>query len=185
MVRERSIEYRVEMHRPAGQALCFCQLCGPKVGGIHEVYPLTDVSFINVKPCQIQYYGCCGSENPDSMVLRLSSLRGEARAVIDAPKNAEDFVRRVHEQKKQQETNSSVEIPPDVMQAYNSYMSAKFFDGCLLGSMAASPTPQVTGNPAPGGVKDLSTQIAELKAFNDQGVLTDEEFAAAKAKLMA
>jgi hypothetical protein len=42
------------------------------------------------------------------------------------------------------------------------------------------PPPQPA---APAG-NDLSTQLAQLTKLRDQGVLTDQEFAAAKAKLL-
>ena len=35
-----------------------------------------------------------------------------------------------------------------------------------------------------GGEKDLATKIGELKALKDAGVLDDDEFKAAKAKLL-
>ena len=43
--------------------------------------------------------------------------------------------------------------------------------------------PQAPPPPPPSG-SDLSTQLAELTELRDRGVLTDEEFAAAKAKLL-
>jgi Short C-terminal domain len=40
--------------------------------------------------------------------------------------------------------------------------------------------------PAPGaGSSDLVAKLTELKALTDQGVLTEEEFTAAKQKLLA
>jgi hypothetical protein len=59
--------------------------------------------------------------------------------------------------------------------------------------------PQATYNPAnpmpmgpgaarpdyPAGQIDLATELTKLKALKDQGVLTDEEFQKAKAKLLA
>ena len=41
----------------------------------------------------------------------------------------------------------------------------------------------VEAGPAPAQ-SDLASQLVELKGLNDQGVLTDEEFAAAKQKLI-
>jgi hypothetical protein len=38
---------------------------------------------------------------------------------------------------------------------------------------------------APAGTPDLTAQIMQLSQLKDQGVLTDEEFASAKAKLLA
>jgi hypothetical protein len=38
---------------------------------------------------------------------------------------------------------------------------------------------------SPGAPTDLASELTRLKALKDQGVLTDEEFQKAKAKLLA
>lgn len=43
--------------------------------------------------------------------------------------------------------------------------------------------PQAAAPPPPAG-NDLSAQLAELTELRDRGVLTEQEFAAAKAKLL-
>ena len=54
---------------------------------------------------------------------------------------------------------------------------------------SAAPPPQevvyVAPPPAPAPEEDVITQLERLGALKAQGVLTDEEFAAAKAKLLA
>ena len=54
---------------------------------------------------------------------------------------------------------------------------------------ARAPPPQevvyVAPPPAPAPEEDVITQLERLGALKAQGVLTDEEFAAAKAKLLA
>uniref|UniRef100_A0A7S1FCH5 SHOCT domain-containing protein n=1 Tax=Noctiluca scintillans TaxID=2966 RepID=A0A7S1FCH5_NOCSC len=191
VLREQSIEYRVEKYPAMGASKDYsadigCHCCDGNAGGFHEVYPLCDVSSIGVEPCQAQ---CCGANvAPDTMVLKVSSLHGGqfAAAAMDAPKNGADFAKMVLAQKQKQESN--MQIPPDVLEAYTKYMSTKFSAAGLppwaqQAQMAAKPTAQVLGNPAGGG-KDLATQIAELKALKDSGALDDEEFKAAKAKLV-
>jgi Short C-terminal domain len=42
-----------------------------------------------------------------------------------------------------------------------------------------------TAAPAPAGPSDLTVKLTELKSLADQGVLTPEEFTAAKQKLLA
>jgi hypothetical protein len=46
--------------------------------------------------------------------------------------------------------------------------------------------PQAAPAPAPaaGGESDMVTQLKQLAELHDQGILTDEEFAAQKAKLL-
>jgi hemolysin activation/secretion protein len=51
---------------------------------------------------------------------------------------------------------------------------------------AAPPPAPVPAAPAPAaGGDDLTSQLVELKGLMDQGVLTQDEFNAAKAKLLA
>ncbi|MCB0964646.1 MAG: SHOCT domain-containing protein, partial [Acidimicrobiales bacterium] len=51
---------------------------------------------------------------------------------------------------------------------------------------AAPPPPAPAAAPAPavGGEDDLLDQLERLGKLRDQGILTDEEFAAQKAKLL-
>ena len=80
VLRERSIEYRVEKYPrmdapPSCMACCAC--CEDYAGGIHEVYPLSDVSSIGVEPCQAQ---CCGENQapdhgPQSRQCTVASLQ--------------------------------------------------------------------------------------------------------------
>jgi hypothetical protein len=50
---------------------------------------------------------------------------------------------------------------------------------------AAPPPPQQYAAPAPAPEEDMITQLERLGALKAQGILTEEEFAAAKAKLLA
>ncbi len=49
---------------------------------------------------------------------------------------------------------------------------------------AAAPAPTAPAPAAPAQAPDPIEQLKELAALHDQGVLTDEEFAAQKAKLL-
>jgi hypothetical protein len=50
----------------------------------------------------------------------------------------------------------------------------------------APPPPQAAPPPpAAGGTDDMITQLQKLGELRDQGILTDEEFAAEKAKVLA
>lgn len=52
---------------------------------------------------------------------------------------------------------------------------------------AAAPPPATSAAPAaaaPGG-EDMMTKLTQLAQLHSQGILTDEEFATAKAKLLA
>jgi hypothetical protein len=49
----------------------------------------------------------------------------------------------------------------------------------------AAPPPQEYAPAAPAPEEDMITQLERLGALKAQGLLTDEEFAAAKQKLMA
>jgi len=104
-----------------------------------------------------------------------------AAAAMDAPKNGAEFANMVVAQ--QQLLECSMQIPPDVLEAYIKFLSSKFSAvgvprWAQQAQMAAKPTAQIAG-------KDLATQITELKALKDSGALDDEEFKAAKAKLVS
>jgi len=48
-----------------------------------------------------------------------------------------------------------------------------------------APAPPAPAAPAAGGADDLMAQLEKLGELRDKGILTDEEFAAQKAKLLA
>jgi hypothetical protein len=47
-----------------------------------------------------------------------------------------------------------------------------------------APPPQYAPQPAPPAAADPIEQLKELAALKDQGILTEEEFAAQKAKIL-
>jgi hypothetical protein len=49
----------------------------------------------------------------------------------------------------------------------------------------ANPMLMAPGSVGPGAPTDLATELTRLKALKDQGVLTEEEFQKAKAKLLS
>jgi hypothetical protein len=61
-------------------------------------------------------------------------------------------------------------------------------EGQQMAAAAPPPPPMAAPLPPPaaaGGAGDLVSKLQELKALQDQGVLTAEEFGVAKAKLLA
>jgi Short C-terminal domain len=52
------------------------------------------------------------------------------------------------------------------------------------GAQASAPAPPPAAPPATGMSADVTTRLGELGKLHEQGVLTDEEFAQAKAKLL-
>ena len=73
-------------------------------------------------------------------------------------------------------------------EAYQADQDARISDLEAQQAQAQAPPPQVpqqsTGGQQPGG-SSLLDQLNQLSAMRDSGALTDEEFAAAKAKLLA
>jgi Short C-terminal domain len=53
------------------------------------------------------------------------------------------------------------------------------------GEQAAAPAPAQPADQAAGGAPPMLDQLAKLTTLHDQGALTDDEFAAAKAKILA
>ena len=64
-------------------------------------------------------------------------------------------------------------------QAIAANRGAGYAAGAQGAAAAAEPAPPVT-SPEPG----VATQLTQLAALRDQGILTDEEFAAKKAQLL-
>ena len=65
--------------------------------------------------------------------------------------------------------------------AYEQY-EAQQYEAAQQAAAAAPAAPE----PAPAGVEpDMATKLQQLAQLKAQGILTDEEFAAAKAKLLA
>jgi Short C-terminal domain len=56
-----------------------------------------------------------------------------------------------------------------------------------LEAQQAAAAPQAAPPPVPpsGGPTDIAEQLTQLKSLMDQGILSPDEFAAAKAKLLA
>jgi Short C-terminal domain len=56
-----------------------------------------------------------------------------------------------------------------------------------LEQQTAAPAPAVPAQPAPAAApaaQSLADQLSDIKRLHDQGMLTDEEFSAAKAKIL-
>jgi len=62
--------------------------------------------------------------------------------------------------------------------------SEKYNDQAQQQAAAAPPPPAAPAAPAAPAVDDQTAKLQELAQLNKQGVLTDEEFAAAKAKVL-
>jgi hypothetical protein len=73
----------------------------------------------------------------------------------------------------------------EAMQAQMAEMQAQQAQMAMQAQMAqAAPPPAPAPAPAPAG-DDLMTKLNQLTQLKQAGALTDEEFAAAKAKLLA
>jgi hypothetical protein len=56
--------------------------------------------------------------------------------------------------------------------------------GMLQDAQQPEPEPQAPSPPAPAQATDLTAELKRLADLHTQGVLSDEEFAAAKAKVL-
>ncbi len=68
------------------------------------------------------------------------------------------------------------------------YMGAKAGTNKAMQQGGAAPQPEPAPAPAPAPVSDAATdriaQLTQLASLHDSGALTDEEFAAEKAKIL-
>ena len=90
---------------------------------------------------------------------------------------------------KQQEAEAeyaAVQSQADIeaMQAQMAAMQAQQAQMAMMAQQAQAAPPPAAPAPAAGG-PDLMAQLQQLAQLKDAGALTDEEYAAAKAKLLA
>jgi hypothetical protein len=96
-------------------------------------------------------------------------IRGVARTAVIAG-TATAVSGRVQRRQAEKYTDRDAQIYADRDAAYQQQAAAQ----------APAPAPA----PAGGGGNDMITQLKQLADLHDQGILTDEEFAAQKAKLL-
>jgi hypothetical protein len=59
------------------------------------------------------------------------------------------------------------------------------YDAQMAAAPAPAPAPVAAPAPAPSAGDDMMAQLTQLSQLHNAGVLSDDEFAAAKAKLLA
>ena len=74
-------------------------------------------------------------------------------------------------------------------QAYEAQQQQAAMDAAaaqaVANAQAAAPAPAPAAAPAAGGGTDLMAQLTQLSTLHAQGILSDDEFSAAKAKLLS
>ncbi len=103
-------------------------------------------------------------------------LRGVARTAVIAG-TASAVSGRVQRRQAEKYADRDAGIAAQRTQSYQEQMQA-------AAPPPAAPAPAPTA-PAAGGTTDLVAQLRSLADLRDQGILTEEEFAAQKAKLLA
>ncbi|GAA4690464.1 hypothetical protein GCM10023215_28960 [Pseudonocardia yuanmonensis] len=98
-------------------------------------------------------------------------LRGIARTAIVAG-TASSVAGRVQRRQARKFADRDAEIAAQRERAYEEQMAPP------------APYPAAAPAPAPGGGTDVITQLKELAQLREQGVLTDDEFAAQKARIL-
>ena len=104
-------------------------------------------------------------------------LRGVARTAVIAG-TASSVSGRVQRRQAEKYADRDAAIAAQRSQAYQDQMAA-----AAPAPPAAAPAP-APAPAAPAMTSDLITQLKSLAELRDQGVLTEDEFAAQKAKLL-
>ncbi len=111
-------------------------------------------------------------------MARTAVVAGTASAVVGASQNRQAGKQQAAaEQQAAQQAAFESQAQLAEMQAQMNAMQAQ------QAAPAAPPAPAPAAAPAPGG--DLMDELSKLADLKAAGVLSDEEFAAAKAKLLA
>jgi|SRR4029079_8567328 len=98
-------------------------------------------------------------------------LRGVARTAVVAG-TATAVSGRVQRRQAEKFAGRDAQIYADRQQAYQEQAAPTY-------APPAAPPP-----PPPSGESDMITQLKQLGELHDQGILTDDEFAAQKAKVL-
>lgn len=105
-------------------------------------------------------------------MARTAVVAGTATAVVGGMSR--------HQAGKQQQAADAAAYQQEQQQAQMQAMAQQAAAQQAAAQAAAAPPPA----PAPAA-NDITAQLQQLAALKEQGVLSDEEFAAAKAKLLA
>jgi hypothetical protein len=101
-------------------------------------------------------------------------IRGVARTAVIAG-TATAVSGRVQRRQAEKYTDRDAQIYADRNAAYQQDVQQQY---------APPPPPPQAAAPAPAGGGDMIEQLKQLGELHAQGILTDEEFAAQKAKLL-
>ncbi len=108
------------------------------------------------------------------LAARTAVVAGTATAVSGAVQG--------HQQDKAQQQYDAQQYQAQQQQAAMDAAAAQ----AVANAQAAAPPPPPAAAPAPaGGGSDLMAQLNQLGALHAQGILSDDEFSAAKAKLLS
>lgn len=105
-------------------------------------------------------------------VARTAVVAGTATAVVGGMNR--------HQAGKQEQAADAAAYQQEQQEAQMQAMAQQAAAQQAAAQAAAAPPPAA----APAG-DDLTTKLKELAALKEQGILSDEEFSAAKAKLLA
>ncbi len=102
-------------------------------------------------------------------------LRGVARTAVVAG-TATAVSGRVQRRQAEKFADRDAGIYAERQAAYSQQVGAQ--------QVAAAPAAAAPARPAPAPQVDVVTQLKQLAELRDQGILTDDEFAAQKAKIL-
>ena len=105
-------------------------------------------------------------------MARTAVVAGTATAVVGATSR--------HQAGKQQQAADAAAYQQEQQQAQMQAMAQQAAAEQAAAQAAAAPPP-----PPAAPANDLTTQLQQLATLKEQGILSDDEFAAAKAKLLS
>jgi len=174
---------------------CFKCMFWNKTSPIEEVLPLEEVQSVCIETCKEVAFGL--SVSPDTLVVRIRASQYPIFAINCPDKEqGQNFCDAVMKQVSLVKEGRGEGVPQD---AFLSYISTVLPSSTTTSSNDTTPNIQtmMQRGPMPGtgtGVgkgaggevdRGLAGEIKKLNDLKSQGILTDEEFAAAKAKVIA
>eukprot|EP00052_Salpingoeca_macrocollata_P026620 m.248011 g.248011 ORF g.248011 m.248011 type:complete len:297 (+) comp22607_c5_seq3:1027-1917(+) len=191
VLREKTLLYEVDQHdRRMGMQCCCCNnaLVILPYKKLVRLADLESIAEIPPPPLMGTAKCCtCCMERFDSVTVKVA-IDNNPRVIVDAARNADEFIAKTREQAKKVKEGQIIDNPPADMLTKHDKIDAALSGnsaGGVTGQAMAQHRQQAGGAAAAPAAKSKAEQLKELKELLDSGVLSQSEFDKEKAKVLA